>query len=208
MVIADLAGDGRHRRGGACARSIEPLAGAARRRQLRRDRRRCAGVIGFPLDRFRKVIEVNLISTFNVLAVAAAKMAEGEPDEEATRGVIVNTASNAAFDGQIGQAAYYGVEGRRGRDDAADRARPGLKGIRVVTIAPGPSDTPMLGAMRDDIREQPHLADPVPEAASAAPRTSRALVQHIVENEYLNGEVIRLDGALAHGPPLKRRQHG
>ena len=131
----------------------------------------CAGigggarVVGFPLDRFRKIVEVNLIGTFNVLSLAAAKIAENEPDEEGTRGVIVNTASNAAFDGQIGQAAYSaskaGVAGMTlpvARDLAS-------KGIRVVTIAPGPSDTPMLGPMRDDIRESLDVADPVPEAA-------------------------------------------
>ena len=133
----------------------------------------CAGigggarVIGFPLDRFRRTIEVNLIGTFIVLSAAAAKMAEGEPDEEGTRGVVVNTASNAAFDGQIGQAAYSaskaGVAGMTlpiARDLAS-------KGIRVVTIAPGPSDTPMLGPMRDDIRESLDVADPLSEAARA-----------------------------------------
>ena len=134
----------------------------------------CAGigggarVIGFPLDRFRKVIEVNLIGTFNVLSQAAAKMAEGEPDEEGTRGVIVNTASNAAFDGQIGQAAYTaskaGVAGMTlpiARDLAS-------KGIRVVTIAPGPSDTPMLGPMREDIRESLTSQIPFPKRLGRA----------------------------------------
>ena len=148
----------------------------------------CAGigggarVIGFPLDRFRKVIEVNLIGTFNVLSIAAAKMAEGEPDEEGTRGVVVNTASNAAFDGQIGQAAYSAS-----------------KGIRVVTIAPGPADTPMLGGMRDDIRESLTSQIPFPKRLGRA-EDFAALVKHIIENEYLNGEVIRLDGALRMGP--------
>jgi NAD(P)-dependent dehydrogenase (short-subunit alcohol dehydrogenase family) len=148
----------------------------------------CAGigggarVIGFPLDRFRKVIEVNLIGTFTVLSLAAAKIAEGEPDEEGTRGIIVNTASNAAFDGQIGQAAYTAS-----------------KGIRVVTIAPGPSDTPMLGPMRDDIRESLTSQIPFPKRLGRA-EDFASLVKHIVENEYLNGEVIRLDGALRMAP--------
>ena len=153
-------------------------------------------MIGFPLDRFRKVIEVNLIGTFNVLSQAAAKMAEGEPDEEGTRGVIVNTASNAAFDGQIGQAAYTaskaGVAGMTlpiARDLAS-------KGIRVVTIAPGPSDTPMLGPMREDIRESLTSQIPFPKRLGRA-EDFASLVKHIVENEYLNGEVIRLDGAFA-----------
>ena len=165
----------------------------------------CAGigggarVIGFPLDRFRRVVEVNLIGTFTVLSVAAEKMAGHEPDEEGTRGVIVNTASNAAYDGQIGQAAYSaskaGVAGMTlpvARDLAS-------KGIRVVTIAPGPSDTPMLGPMREDIRESLVSQIPFPKRLGRA-EDFAALVKHIVENEYLNGEVIRLDGALRMGP--------
>jgi NAD(P)-dependent dehydrogenase (short-subunit alcohol dehydrogenase family) len=140
----------------------------------------CAGigggarVIGFPLDRFRKIVEVNLIGTFNVLSLGAAKMAGNEPDEEGTRGVIVNTASNAAFDGQIGQAAYSASK-------------------------PGPSDTPMLGPMREDIRESLVSQIPFPKRLGRAADFA-ALVKHIVENEYLNGEVIRLDGALRMGP--------
>ena len=165
----------------------------------------CAGigggarVVGFPLDRFRQIVEVNLIGTFNVLSLAAAKLAENEPDEEGTRGVIVNTASNAAFDGQIGQAAYSaskaGVAGMTlpvARDLAS-------KGIRVVTIAPGPSDTPMLRPMRADIRESLESQVPFPKRLGRAVEFA-ALVKHIVENEYLNGEVIRLDGALSMGP--------
>jgi NAD(P)-dependent dehydrogenase (short-subunit alcohol dehydrogenase family) len=165
----------------------------------------CAGigggarVIGFPLDRFRRIVEVNLIGTFTVLSLAAAKLAENDPDEEGTRGVIVNTASNAAFDGQIGQAAYSaskaGVAGMTlpvARDLAS-------RGIRVVTIAPGPSDTPMLGPMRDDIRESLVSQIPFPKRLGRA-EDFAALVKHIVENEYLNGEVIRLDAALRMGP--------
>ena len=165
----------------------------------------CAGigggarVVGFPLDRFRRIVDVNLIGTFTVLSIAAAKIAEQEPDQEGTRGVIVNTASNAAFDGQIGQAAYSaskaGVAGMTlpvARDLAS-------KGIRVVTIAPGPSDTPMLGPMRDDIRESLVSQIPFPKRLGRA-EDFAALVKHIVENEYLNGEVIRLDGALRMGP--------
>jgi NAD(P)-dependent dehydrogenase (short-subunit alcohol dehydrogenase family) len=165
----------------------------------------CAGigggarVVGYPLERFRKIVEVNLIGTFTVLSLGAAKMAENEPDEEGTRGVIVNTASNAAFDGQIGQAAYSaskaGVAGMTlpvARDLAS-------KGIRVVTIAPGPSDTPMLGPMRDDIRESLVSQIPFPKRLGRA-EDFAALVKHVIENEYLNGEVIRLDGALRMGP--------
>jgi NAD(P)-dependent dehydrogenase (short-subunit alcohol dehydrogenase family) len=165
----------------------------------------CAGigggarVVGFPLERFRRIVEVNLIGTFNVLSLAAGKMAENEPDEEGTRGVVVNTASNAAFDGQIGQAAYSaskaGVAGMTlpvARDLAS-------KGIRVVTIAPGPSDTPMLGPMRGDIRESLTSQIPFPKRLGRA-EDYAALVKHIFENDYLNGEVIRLDGALRMAP--------
>jgi NAD(P)-dependent dehydrogenase (short-subunit alcohol dehydrogenase family) len=165
----------------------------------------CAGIGGgarvvkFELERFRRIVEVNLIGTFAVLRHAAERMAQNEPDEEGNRGVIVNTASNAAFDGQIGQAAYAaskaGVAGMTlpvARDLAST-------GIRVVTIAPGPSDTPMLGPMRDDIRESLISQIPFPKRLGRA-EDFAALVQHIVENDYLNGEVIRLDGALRMGP--------
>ena len=165
----------------------------------------CAGIGGgarvvkFELERFRRIVEVNLIGTFTVLRHAAERMAANEPDEEGQRGVIVNTASNAAFDGQIGQAAYSaskaGVAGMTlpvARDLAST-------GIRVVTIAPGPSDTPMLGPMRDDIRESLVSQIPFPKRLGRA-EDFAALVQHIVENDYLNGEVIRLDGALRMGP--------
>lgn len=165
----------------------------------------CAGigggarVIGFPLDRFRRIVEVNLVGTFVVLSLAAEKMAENEPDEEGGRGVIVNTASNAAYDGQIGQAAYSaskaGVAGMTlpvARDLAS-------KGIRVVTIAPGPADTPMLGPMREDIRDSLVSQIPFPKRLGRA-EDFAALVEHIIRNDYLNGEVIRLDGALRMGP--------
>ena len=165
----------------------------------------CAGIGGgarvvkFDLERFRRIIEVNLVGTFSVLRHGAERMAQNEPDGEGNRGVIVNTASNAAFDGQIGQAAYSaskaGVAGMTlpvARDLAST-------GIRVVTIAPGPSDTPMLGPMRDDIRESLVSQIPFPKRLGRA-EDFAALVQHIVENDYLNGEVIRLDGALRMGP--------
>jgi NAD(P)-dependent dehydrogenase (short-subunit alcohol dehydrogenase family) len=152
-----------------------------------------------PLANFTRVIHINLIGTFNVIRLAAATMSKNEPNEAGERGVIVNTASVAAFDGQIGQAAYSaskaGVAGMTlpvARDLAS-------KGIRVVTIAPGPADTPMLGPMRDDIRESLVSQIPFPKRLGRA-EDFAALVKHIVENEYLNGEVIRLDGALRMGP--------
>ncbi len=160
----------------------------------------CAGIGGssrvteFPLETFRRVVEVNLVGTFVVTKHAAAKIAAtGEG------GVIVNTASNAAFDGQIGQAAYTaskaGVAGMT-LPIARDLAR---HGIRVVTIAPGPMDTPMLARLRDDIRESLEAQIPYPSRLGRAEEYA-ALVKHIVENDYLNGEVIRLDGALRMGP--------
>ena len=165
----------------------------------------CAGigagarVVSFDLELFRKVVDVNLVGTFTVVRHAAERMAENEPDEGGTRGVIVNTASNAAFDGQIGQAAYSaskaGVAGM-----TLPLARDlGSLGIRVMTIAPGPTDTPMLSQLRDDIRESLEAQVPFPKRLGRA-EDFGALVKHIIENEYLNGEVIRLDGALRMGP--------
>ncbi|MDP9343868.1 MAG: 3-hydroxyacyl-CoA dehydrogenase [Actinomycetota bacterium] len=146
------------------------------------------------LEVFRKVVEVNLIGTFNVIRLAAEQMSAQEPDGE-ERGVIVNTASIAAFDGQIGQAAYSaskgGVVGMTlpiARDLAARR-------VRVVTIAPGTFDTPMMGTLPEDKRQE--LARQIPHPARLGrPEEYAALVRHIVENPALNGEVIRLDGAL------------
>jgi NAD(P)-dependent dehydrogenase (short-subunit alcohol dehydrogenase family) len=166
----------------------------------------CAGigwasrVTEYDLEAFRKVVDVNLVGTFIVTKHGARKMADNEPvTEDGERGVIVNTASNAAFDGQIGQAAYSaskaGVVGMT-LPIARDLGR---HGIRVVTIAPGPADTPMLAQLRDDIRESLEQQIPFPKRLGR-PEDFAALVKHIVENEYLNGEVIRLDGALRMGP--------
>jgi NAD(P)-dependent dehydrogenase (short-subunit alcohol dehydrogenase family) len=165
----------------------------------------CAGigggarVIGFPLDQFRRIVEVNLVGTFNVVRHAAEKIAAGEPDEEGTRGVIVNTASNAAFDGQIGQAAYTASKAGVAGMTLPIARDLGKFGIRVCTIAPGPADTPMLSRLRDDIRESLEAQIPFPKRLGR-PADFAALVKHIVENEYLNGETIRLDGALRMGP--------
>jgi len=169
----------------------------------------CAGIGGsarivgregpFPLDLFKRVIEVNLVGTFNVIRFAAAKMAQNEPDENGERGVIVNTASNAAFDGQIGQTAYSASKAAvAGMTLPIARDLASL-GIRVMTIAPGPADTPMLSRLRDDIRASLEAQVPFPSRL-ARPGEYAMLVKHIVENPYLNGEVIRLDGALRMGP--------
>ena len=152
-----------------------------------------------PLASFSKVIEVNLIGTFNVIRLAAALMAEGQPNQAGERGVIINTASIAAFDGQIGQAAYSASKGAIAAMTlpiARDLAR---SGIRVVTIAPGIFDTPMLAGLPEPARAA--LGEQVPfPPRLGQPAEYAALAHHIVENEMLNGTVIRLDGALRMPP--------
>jgi NAD(P)-dependent dehydrogenase (short-subunit alcohol dehydrogenase family) len=165
----------------------------------------CAGIGGgarvtkFEIEQFRRIVDVNLVGTFIVIRHAAERMAQNEPDEEGTRGVIVNTASNAAFDGQIGQAAYSASKAAVAGMTLPLARDLGSSGIRVVTIAPGPSDTPMLSRLRDDIRESLEAQIPFPKRLGRA-EDFAALAAHIIENEYLNGEVIRLDGALRMGP--------
>jgi len=151
------------------------------------------------LEAFRKVVDVNLVGTFNVIRLAAAAMVETEPDKGGERGVIVNTASVAAFEGQIGQAAYSaskgGVVGMT-LPIARELAR---YGIRVVTIAPGIFDTPMLAGLPEKARQS--LGEQVPFPSRLGdPAEYAALAQHIVENSMLNGEIIRLDGALRMAP--------
>jgi NAD(P)-dependent dehydrogenase (short-subunit alcohol dehydrogenase family) len=153
----------------------------------------------FPLDLFRAVVDVNLTGTFNVIRLAATKIARNEPDENGERGVIVNTASNAAYEGQIGQAAYSASKGgvvSMTLPIARELAR---YGIRVMTIAPGPADTPMLALLPENLRQALEAQIPFP-ARLARPDEFAALVKHIVENPYLNGEVVRLDGALRMPP--------
>ena len=151
------------------------------------------------LELFRTIIGINLIGTFNVLRLAAAAMAQNVPSATGERGVIVNTASAAAFDGQIGQAAYAaskaGVAGLT-LPVARDLAP---AGIRVVTIAPGIFDTPMLGALPADKRAA-LAADVVFPKRLGDPAEYGALVAAIVDNGYLNGETIRLDGSLRMPP--------
>jgi NAD(P)-dependent dehydrogenase (short-subunit alcohol dehydrogenase family) len=152
-----------------------------------------------PLDTFRNVVEVNLVGTFNVVRLAAVVMAANEPDEDGERGVIVNTASTAAWEGQIGQAAYTASKGGVASLTIQLARELGRRGIRVTAIAPGPQDTPMLGLLREDIRAALEAQIPFPSRLGR-PEEFAALVRHIVENRYLNGEVIRLDGALRAGP--------
>lgn len=152
-----------------------------------------------PLDPFIKVIQVNLIGTFNVIRLAAAALAENQPDEEGERGVIVNTASVAAFDGQIGQAAYSASKGGVvGMTLPIARDLSSL-GIRVCTIAPGIFDTPMLAALPEAARQSLGQQVPFPPRLGR-PAEYAALARHIIENTMLNGEVIRLDGAIRMAP--------
>ncbi len=151
------------------------------------------------LEPFETVIRVNLIGTFNVLRLAAAAMLAGEPEASGERGVCINTASIAAFDGQIGQISYSASKGGVvGMTLPAARDLAGA-GIRVCTIAPGTFDTPLLGALPEETREALAAAIPFPSRLGR-PEEFAALAAHIVENEMLNGEVIRLDGALRMPP--------
>lgn len=150
------------------------------------------------LDRFRRVIDVNLVGTFNVLRLAAARMAANNP-LDGDRGVCVLTASVAAYEGQIGQAPYSaskaGVVGMT-LVAARDLAR---KAIRVCTIAPGTFDTPLLSELPEPVRES--LAGEIPHPSRlGAPDEFAALAVHVIENPMLNGETIRLDGAIRMAP--------
>lgn len=152
-----------------------------------------------PLERFEKVIRVNLIGTFNVIRLAGAMMMENLPNSAGERGVIINTASVAAFDGQIGQVAYSaskgGVVGMT-LPIAREFAR---AGIRVCTIAPGIFDTPMMAGLPEAARASLSQQVPFPPRLGR-PEEYAHLAQTIIENEMLNGEVIRLDGAIRMAP--------
>jgi len=152
-----------------------------------------------PLDLYRKVIEVNLIGTFNMIRLFAARAQNLDPLEGGERGVIVNTASVAAYDGQIGQVAYSsskgGVVGMT-LPIARDLAR---SGIRVCTIAPGIFRTPMMAGLPQDAQDSLGLQVPFPPRLGE-PKEYAALACHIVENQMLNGETIRLDGAIRMAP--------
>jgi NAD(P)-dependent dehydrogenase (short-subunit alcohol dehydrogenase family) len=180
---------------GAVEQAGEALAGAVN----------CAGIgiaertVGrdgpHALDSFARVIQINLVGTFNVIRLVAAALAKGAPGRDGERGVIVNTASIAAFDGQVGQAAYSASKGGITAITlpiARDLAR---HGIRCMTIAPGLFDTPMLAGLPEPAREA--LAADIPFPGRLGnPAEYASLVRTIIENPMLNGEVIRLDGAL------------
>ncbi|GMQ82329.1 MAG: 3-hydroxyacyl-CoA dehydrogenase [Rhodothermia bacterium] len=169
----------------------------------------CAGVLigrktlssrgAHDLESFERIVRVNLIGSFNVIRLGAVAMAKNEPNEEGERGVIVSTASVAAYEGQIGQAAYSaskgGIVGMTlpvARDLASS-------GIRVMAIAPGIFLTPMVDGMSQEIQDSLAAQIPFPSRLGK-PEEFAQLVQHIIENPMLNGEVIRLDGAVRMGP--------
>ena len=186
----------------------EAVAAAAERGELRAAVS-CAGIASaervlgrqgpHSLERFVTTVQVNLVGTFNLTRLAAEAMAGNDPLTDGERGVIVNTASVAAFDGQIGQAAYSaskaGVAGMT-LPVARELAR---VGIRVMAIAPGIFDTPMLAAMPDQVRASLGAQIPFPSRLGR-PEEYAALVRHILENRMLNGETIRLDGAIRMAP--------
>jgi NAD(P)-dependent dehydrogenase (short-subunit alcohol dehydrogenase family) len=188
--------------------SVQDAVDRARERGPLRVAVNCAGVgtpgrvLGkkgpLPLEAFARVVTVNLVGTFNVLRLAAAAMAETDP-VDGERGVVVNTASAAAFDGQIGQAAYSaskgGVVGMTlpVARDLADRL------IRVMTIAPGLFDTPMLQGLPEPARQSLAAQVPMPSRLGD-PAEYAALVRHVCENPMLNGEVVRLDGSIRMAP--------
>lgn len=151
------------------------------------------------LESFRRVLEVNLVGTFNVVRLAAWRMRETPPDAEGQRGVVVNTASVAAFEGQIGQAAYAASKGGVAALTLPLARELAEWGIRVVTVAPGLFDTPLLQGLPEKAKAS--LAEQVPfPRRLGRPEEYARLVLHVLENPMLNGEVIRLDGALRMAP--------
>ncbi len=145
------------------------------------------------------MVQINLVGTFNPVRLAAAVMAENELTNDGERGVIVNTASVAAFDGQIGQAAYSASKGGVASLTLPIAREMAEHGIRVMTIAPGIFETPMLAGLPEKARDSLGKQVPFPPRPGR-PEEFAALVKHIVENQMLNGEVIRLDGAIRMQP--------
>ena len=183
----------------AAARSLGTLKGLVN----------CAGIApavktvgkdgAHPLHVFAKCIQVNLIGSFNMIRLAAAAMAGNEPEPTGERGVLISTASVAAYDGQMGQAAYSASKGGivgMTLPIARDLAR---NGIRVMTIAPGIFGTPMMFGMPEEIQRSLAASVPFPSRLGT-PADYARLVKHIVENDMLNGETIRLDGAIRLAP--------
>ncbi|QLH12860.1 SDR family NAD(P)-dependent oxidoreductase [Paracoccus pantotrophus] len=151
------------------------------------------------LESFARAIQINLIGTFNMLRLAADAMAKNAPGEGGERGVIVNTASIAAYDGQIGQAAYAASKGGVAALTLPAARELARHGIRVMTIAPGIFATPMMAGLPQEVQDSLGANVPFPPRLGN-PAEYAALVRHIVENQMLNGEVVRLDGALRMAP--------
>nr|WP_111299222.1 SDR family NAD(P)-dependent oxidoreductase [Paracoccus saliphilus] len=151
------------------------------------------------LDSFARAIQINLVGTFNILRLAADAMSRNPPGDSGERGVIVNTASIAAFDGQIGQAAYAASKGGVAALTLPAARELARHGIRVMTIAPGIFATPMMAGLPQEVQDSLGGTVPFPSRLGA-PDEYAALVRHIVENQMLNGETIRLDGALRMAP--------
>ena len=168
----------------------------------------CAGIVGaqrilgrngpHDLADFSRVLSINVIGSFNMLRLTAQIMANNEPNAEGERGVIINTASVAAYDGQLGQAAYAASKGAIVSLTLPAARELARSGIRVMTIAPGVFETPMMAGMTDEVRASLCADVPFPPRLGK-PDEYAALAQHIIENSMLNGEVIRIDGALRMG---------
>jgi len=169
----------------------------------------CAGVVSASrivgregicsLAEFRRVIDINLVGTFNLLRLCAAQMLKQEKlNEDGERGVIINTASIAAYEGQVGQAAYSASKGGVVALTLPAARELGKRGVRVMTVAPGVIDTPMIESISDETRVQLEKGIPFPSRLGEATEYARLVVE-IIENPYLNGSVIRLDGGLRMG---------
>ena len=168
----------------------------------------CAGIVGaqrilgrkgpHDLDDFARVLNINVIGSFNVLRLAAQVLANNAPNTQGERGVVINTASIAAYDGQLGQAAYAASKGAIVSLTLPAARELAGQGIRVMTIAPGIFETPMMAGMTEEVRASLSAGVPFPPRLGK-PEEYAALAQHIIENSMLNGEVIRLDGALRMG---------
>ena len=152
-----------------------------------------------PLDEFERVIRVNLIGTFNMMRLAGAEMSLLEPMADGERGVIISTASIAAFEGQVGQAGYSASKGGVAALTLPMAREFAAFGVRVLAIAPGLFDTPMLQALPEPARQSLSASVPFPQRLGD-PKEFAALVAHMIANRFLNGEVIRLDGAIRLAP--------
>ena len=168
----------------------------------------CAGIVGaqrilgrkgpHDLADFSRVLNINVLGSFNMLRLTTQMMAENEPNAEGERGVVINTASVAAYDGQLGQAAYAASKGAIVSLTLPAARELARHGIRVMTIAPGVFETPMMAGMTEEVRASLCADVPFPPRLGQASEYA-ALAQHIIENTMLNGEVIRIDGALRMG---------